>query len=105
MDSTRNYTIGDQSGTRRVVIYELDSGGFTFEEEHFGNDPLEQCWLPVTKGRSHPICASLEIALREAAGRVSWLAAEIGHSHDQFDTVARYVLEKNAELYRRLASH
>ena len=62
---------------RRRVILSGSAAGYTFVEEHVSGDPLEMCWIPKTHRRSVPICPSLETALREARGRVEWLAATI----------------------------
>ncbi len=66
--------IYDPTRTRRVTISGAD-GTYTFLEEHFSTDPSEMCWIPQTHNRSRPVCGSLDIALREAKGRVEWLAA------------------------------
>jgi hypothetical protein len=63
--------IYDADRKRRVTIFESSDGCYSFIEEHFSNEPLEQCWVTQTHRRS--ICASFEIALREARGRVEWL--------------------------------
>src|SRR6185503_626230 len=55
----------------RVQVFRRGNGTFGFEEERFQKE--EQCWIPF--GRySEAIIDSLESAVREAAGRVSWLA-------------------------------
>jgi hypothetical protein len=55
----------------RVQIYLRDNGTFGFEEERFQNE--EKCW--TTYGQySEAIIESVESAIREAKGRVSWLA-------------------------------
>ncbi|HLY72824.1 MAG TPA: hypothetical protein VKU80_01795 [Planctomycetota bacterium] len=55
----------------RVQVFHRDNGTFGFEEERFQKE--EQCWIPF--GRySESIIDSLESAIREATGRVSWLA-------------------------------
>ena len=66
--------IYDKTNKRRVRIYQRTDGAYSFVEEKFSDEPLEQCWLPQTWRRSIPICDSFEIALREAKGRVDWLA-------------------------------
>lgn len=60
---------------RRVRIFGLPDGSFRFIEEKFSDEPLEMCWIPQTHRRSQAICSSFEIAMREARGRVEWLAA------------------------------
>lgn len=69
--------IYDSSGKRRVTISGAD-GSYTFLEEHFSDEPLEMCWVPQTHRRSVAICSSFQIAIREARGRVEWLAAAMG---------------------------
>ena len=66
--------IYDKTNKRRVRIFQRDDGAYSFVEEKFSDEPLEQCWIPQTWRRSLPICDSFEIALREAKGRVDWLA-------------------------------
>lgn len=66
-------TFIDASGKRRCTVFAGGDGTYSFLEEKFSDDPYEMCWLPVTWRRSQPICASFEIALREARGRVEWL--------------------------------
>ena len=66
--------IYDADRKRRVIIFGADSD-YSFMEEHFSDEPLENCWIPQTHRRSRPICSSFEIALREARERVDWLAA------------------------------
>jgi len=63
----------DRSGHRRVVIFDLGDGTFTFIEEKYSDLPEERCWLPRVDRRSRPICDSIETAIREAIGRVTWL--------------------------------
>jgi hypothetical protein len=67
----------DSTGKRRVTISGSPENGFTFVEEHFSDDPLELSWLPQTQGRSIPVCDNFETALREAVGRVPWLAESV----------------------------
>jgi hypothetical protein len=59
---------------RRVHIVRRDDGTFGFVEERFSDDELERCWLMLGWRRSQPICDTFETALREAEGRVGWLA-------------------------------
>jgi hypothetical protein len=66
-------TITDPSGLRRVVIYRREEGTYGFEEQRFSAAPEECCWLPVCR-RSETVCPTEEIAIREARGRVNWLA-------------------------------
>jgi len=67
-------TIYDRAGKRRVHIYRHDDGSFRFLEEKFSDDELERCWLMLTSRRSEPVCDTFETALREAQGRIKWLA-------------------------------
>ena len=60
-------------GARKVEIFQRADGTFGFEELKFG--PEEGAWFPVGK-YSIAIIDSLDNALKEAKGRVSWLAAE-----------------------------
>ena len=71
------HTFTDQSGKRRVLIVQRDNGAYGFEEEHWSDEPLEHCWI---RQGQYPfsICDSEETALREAVGRIGWLAAECG---------------------------
>jgi len=64
------------AGRKRRVIISGSSAGYTFLEEQFSEDPREMCWILQTHRHSLPVCSSPEIALREAQGRVPWLAAE-----------------------------
>ena len=66
-------TFTDASGKRRCTVFACGNGTYSFLEEKFSDYPTEMCWLPVTWRRSQPICASFEIAVREACGRVDWL--------------------------------
>lgn len=60
--------------TRRVLIVQRDGGSFGFEEEHFSEEPLEKCWIRESQ-KPFSICDSPEIALKEATGRIAWLAS------------------------------
>jgi hypothetical protein len=68
-----SWTFTDASGKRRCTVFACGDGSCSFQEEKFSDDPMEMCWLPLTWRRSQPICATFEIALREARGRVEWL--------------------------------
>jgi hypothetical protein len=70
-------TFVDSTGKRRVTISGSIAAGFTFVEEHFSDDTNELCWIPQTRGRSIPVCDSFETALREAIGRIPWLAESV----------------------------
>jgi hypothetical protein len=69
------HVIYDAARKRRVIIRGSSGGTYTFVEEYFSDEPLEMSWIPLTYRRSIPICESFEIAMREARGRVEWLAA------------------------------
>jgi hypothetical protein len=73
----QSHTIYNSAGDRRVLIFPTENGAFGFVEDKFLPDPSEQCWVPVTHDRSQSICATREIAMREAIGRIGWLAATI----------------------------
>ena len=64
-------TIYDNSGKRRVIIFQRDDGSFGFDAEHLSDELLEMAWLP-SRFDSH--CDTAERALAEARGRVQWLA-------------------------------
>jgi hypothetical protein len=70
-------TIVDSAGKHRVLILQRPDGAFTFEAQYWSDEPLEMCWIPRGE-RSVCICESEETAMREALGRVDWLAAAIG---------------------------
>jgi hypothetical protein len=69
--------IVDPTGNHRVLIVRRDNGTYGWEVEHWNDEPLEQCWI---RPGQYPfsICGSEGIALREALGRVEWLAAATG---------------------------
>ena len=69
--------IVDPTGKHRVLIVQRANGSYGWEVEHWSDKPLEQCWI---RPGQYPfsICGSEEIALREALGRVEWLAAATG---------------------------
>jgi hypothetical protein len=64
----------DARGIRRCTVFASSDGTYSFLEEALSDHPMEMCWLPITKGRSYPNCSTFEIALREAQGRIEWLA-------------------------------
>jgi hypothetical protein len=74
----------DSSGKKRVLIIRRDDGFYTFQEEHFSDDPFEMCWIVKTSNRSLSICETMETALTEAMGRIHWLS-EIHHSQASND--------------------
>ena len=79
---TEERVIYDQKNNRRVLILRAANGSYSFVEECFSAEPEEQCWIPVTKGRSIPVCDSIETALREAKGRITWLSDAVIPSGD-----------------------
>jgi len=56
--------------TRKVEIFQREDKTFGFEELELGSE--ENCWYPVGE-YSLAIIDSLDNAIREAEGRVSWL--------------------------------
>lgn len=59
---------------KRVIFFQKNSN-FSFEEEYFSADPLEMVW--ISTGRQFlTICDSIDIAIREAKGRIPWLEEE-----------------------------
>jgi hypothetical protein len=68
-------TIIDSTGKRRVLIVRR-AGSYGWEVEHWSDEPLERCWIRTGQ---YPlsICDGEETALREALGRVEWLAAAL----------------------------
>ena len=63
----------DSTKTRRIVIFQCADGSCGFEEQRFSDDPLEMTWIPQGKFVTS-VCASVEIAMAEARGRVGWMA-------------------------------
>ena len=57
---------------KRINFIQKANGTFCFEEEYFSEDPLEMSWIPIAR-QFLSICDSLDLAIREAKGRVSWL--------------------------------
>ncbi|HXE52135.1 MAG TPA: hypothetical protein VN541_03930 [Tepidisphaeraceae bacterium] len=76
MPDTVLRTIVDATGKRRVLILQRANGTFGFEVEHRGDNPMERGWI---RDGQHPlsVCGSAEVALREATGRVEWLAGAL----------------------------
>lgn len=60
--------------SKRVNFIQRSDGHFYFEEEHFSDEPLEMCWLPVPRQLS--ICDSIDTAIYEAKGSIGWLREE-----------------------------
>jgi hypothetical protein len=71
--------IVDSTGKHQVLIVRRANGSYGWEVEHWSDEPLERCWI---RAGQYPfsICESEEIALREACGRVEWLATATGSS-------------------------
>ncbi len=67
-------TIFSLDNRKRVNFIQNKNGHFYFEEEHFSDEPLEMCWLPITRQLS--ICDSIDTAIREAKGNIHWLDEE-----------------------------
>ena len=64
-----------RDGKRKIEIFRRRDGSFGWESQRFSDDPLELCWIP--QGRfSECFAATVEIAEREARGRVDWLRDE-----------------------------
>jgi hypothetical protein len=76
LNAMDEHLIYNADKTKRVRIFQSSDGSFRFEEETYSHEPLERCWLPITKGRSIAVCDSFEIALREARGRIDWLCQQ-----------------------------
>jgi hypothetical protein len=72
MNRTIVKTLTKPDGSHRVEIFRRLDGTFGFEESQWDGD--ESCWVPF--GRySESFTPSQEEALREAHGRVAWLAS------------------------------
>jgi hypothetical protein len=69
--------IEEIGGNRRVIVFRRENGTYGFTEEHFSDEPLEQCWIPQ-RPDSESFCDSEETAVKEATGRVDWLAMQGG---------------------------
>jgi hypothetical protein len=68
-DIKKTYVKSD--GSRKVEIFQREDKTFGFEESEFGHE--ENAWFPI--GRySVAIIDSLDNAIKEANGRVAWLA-------------------------------
>jgi hypothetical protein len=62
---------------RRVLIQKrTGTRWYTFEEQYFSDNPREMAWCPRSAA-SFPICDTFETALREARGRISWMAQDL----------------------------
>lgn len=60
----------DSTKKRRIVIFQRANGSYGFEEQRFSDDPHEMAWIPQCKDATS-ICASAELALAEARGRIA----------------------------------
>jgi hypothetical protein len=67
-------TIYDSVLGRRVCFYKNSDGTFGFLEWNFS--PEEDSWTPTRIGQGARL-NTLEDAIREATGRVSWLASAV----------------------------
>ncbi len=62
-------------GKRKLLVFRRDDGSFGFQSLRFSEEPLEMCWIP--DGRfSECFAPTMDIAEREARGRVAWLRDE-----------------------------
>jgi hypothetical protein len=66
--------IYDSDLERRVCFYENSDGTFGFLEWSFGYE--EDSWAPTRVGQGSRL-STIEDAVREASGRVGWLAAAL----------------------------
>ena len=55
------------------MIFQRANGSYGFEEQRFSDDPVEMTWIPQGKYAT-AICASAELAMAEARGRIAWAA-------------------------------
>lgn len=70
MEKIIKKTFMKSDGTRKVEIFQRENKTFGFEELEFGSE--ENSWYPVGE-YSFAVIDSLDNAIREAEGRVSWL--------------------------------
>ena len=61
-------TVYAPDNKRRVTIFKRANGSYGLEWEVYSDDPYELCWIPTPKFVS--ICDGLDIARREARGRL-----------------------------------
>lgn len=66
--------ISDATRLRRVLIVRRGNGSYGWEAEYWSDEPLEQSWVRIGQ-RPLSVCDSEETAVREAMGRVDWLAS------------------------------
>ena len=62
----------DAEGKRRVRIFRRHTGTYYFEDEYFGEHPMERCWIPI-RGGAVGFYDSEQTALREAKANIDWL--------------------------------
>ena len=67
-------TILSQDGKRKVEIFQRQDGTFGFEEYFY--DTEDKAWCPRSPGGQISIMDTLDRAVFEALGRISWLKAE-----------------------------
>jgi hypothetical protein len=67
-------TIYDSSVERRVCFFRNSAGTFGFLEWEFCDE--EDSWVPTRIGHGSRL-STMEDAIREARGRVDWLAAVV----------------------------
>jgi hypothetical protein len=73
MERTVIRTLTSADGTRRVHIFRRERDAtFGFEEQRWNAE--EQCWIPIGS-QLNSVADTLERAIAEASGRVSWLEA------------------------------
>lgn len=74
-------TIYSANRRERVSIFRREDGTYGYCEECFSEEPPERCWIPAGR-RTESICSSEETVLREAIGRVPWLAGMVACNED-----------------------
>ena len=67
--------IYDKTRKKRVSIYRLENGSFYYEEEFFGDHPLEMFWIPCYQ-KFVGIYESQEKAEDEARVNIDWIDSE-----------------------------
>jgi len=76
MSRTIIRTIHHDDGTRRVHFFARDDATFGFCEEQFITEPFVSGWVPVLQ-HNETYCTTEDILMREARGRVGWLASHL----------------------------
>lgn len=69
-------TVHRHDGASRVHVFVRDDSTFGFCEEQFVVDSFVSGWVPVLH-HGETYCATEEIVMREALGRVDWLAQQL----------------------------